>query len=194
MPLAVNHRFRDLGPTCGTYYCRENVENVVEAMDNRILKETECHLETNRGATHGKGYLRSLIQLGLMYPPFWFSMLESKKAMLILLEGNSRTSYLKRKRDSSYPPCSHTQLSHWISQLATWRDILSSSINSLTPQIDSSIEFHIHLRSRHWSSRTSHVSFVSGCTASQFAILKSVKRTPMVPKIFPTNLVGSRNT
>jgi len=46
VPLAVNHRFHDLGLTCGTYYCGENVENVVEAMDNRILKETECHSET----------------------------------------------------------------------------------------------------------------------------------------------------
>src|SRR5882724_5684368 len=109
-----------------------------------------------------------------MYPPFWFSMLKSKKAMLTLLEGNLRTSYLK-KRGLSYPPSSHTQLSHWISQLATWRDMLSSSIDSLTPWIDSSIESHIHLRSRHWSSQTSCVSSASGCTASQFAILNSVK-------------------
>src|SRR5882724_12405586 len=113
--------------------------------------------------------------------------------MLILLEGNLRTSYLK-KRGSSYPPSSHTQLSHWISQLATWRDMLSSLLDSLTPWIDSSIESHIHPRSRHWSSQTSHVSFASGCTAAQFAILNSVKRTPMVPRIFPTNLVESRNT
>jgi len=53
-------------------------------------------LGDNRGATHEKGYLRSLIRLGLMYPPFWFSILESKKATLILLEGNLRTSYLKK--------------------------------------------------------------------------------------------------
>ena len=128
-----------------------------------------------------------------MHPPFWFSTLESKKAMLILLEGNLRTSYLK-KRGSSYPLSSHTQLSHWISQLATWRDTLSSSIYSLTPQIDSFIEFHIHPRSRHLLSQTSCVSFASRCTASQFAILNSVKRTPMVPRIFPTNLVENRKT
>ena len=54
-------------------------------------------LRDNRGATHGKVYLRSLIWLGLMYPPFWFSTLESKKATLILLEGNLRTSYLKKR-------------------------------------------------------------------------------------------------
>src|SRR5882724_203895 len=54
-------------------------------------------LGDNRGATHGKVYLRSLIQSGSMYPPFWFSMLKSKKAMLILLEGNLRTSYLKKR-------------------------------------------------------------------------------------------------
>src|SRR5882724_8619779 len=53
-------------------------------------------LRDNRGATHGKVYLRSLIWSGLMYPPFWFSRLKSKKAMLILLEGNLRTSYLKK--------------------------------------------------------------------------------------------------
>src|SRR5882724_10441676 len=32
-----------------------------------------------------------MIWLGLMYPPFWFSMLKSKQAILILLEGNSRS-------------------------------------------------------------------------------------------------------
>ena len=73
--LAVDHRFHDLSLTCGTYYCRGNMENAVEAMDNRILKKTGP-LRDNRGATHGKGYLRSLIQLGLMYPPFWCSTLE----------------------------------------------------------------------------------------------------------------------
>src|SRR5882724_10995748 len=70
----------------------------------------------------------------------------------------------------------------------------SSLIDSLTPWVDSSIEFHIHPRSRHWPSRTSHVSSASGCMASQFAILTSVKRTVMVPRIFPTNLVESRDT
>src|SRR5882724_929970 len=70
----------------------------------------------------------------------------------------------------------------------------SSLLDSLTPWVDSSIEFHIHPRSRHWLSRTSHVSSASGFTASQFAILNSVKITAMVPRIFPTNLVESRNT
>src|SRR5882724_11715014 len=46
MPLAIIHRSGDLSLTCGTYHCGENVENVVEEMDNRILKETECHSET----------------------------------------------------------------------------------------------------------------------------------------------------
>src|SRR5882724_2447893 len=152
MALAIIHRSRNLSLTCGTYHCGENVENAVEEMDNRILKETRCHSETikvplgdNKGATLGKVYLRSLIWSGLMYPPFWFSMLESKKAMLILLEGNLRSFYLK-KRGSSYPLSSHTRLSHWIPQLAIWKDMLSSSIDSLTLQIDSSIESHIHLR------------------------------------------------
>src|SRR5882724_8309788 len=66
VPLAIVHGSRDLSPTCGTYYCRRNVEDAVEEMDNRILKETKCHSETNRGATHGKVYSRSLIQSGLI--------------------------------------------------------------------------------------------------------------------------------
>ena len=43
VPLAIVHRFHNLGPTCGTYHCGENMENAVEETDNRILKETECH-------------------------------------------------------------------------------------------------------------------------------------------------------
>jgi len=58
----------------------------VEETDNRDPKGDKVPLGDNRGATGGNLYLRSLIQLGLIYPPFWFSMLESKKAMLILLE------------------------------------------------------------------------------------------------------------
>jgi len=50
--------------------------NAVEEINNRTLKETRCH--------SWKMDLRSLIQVGLMYPPFWFSTLKSKKAMLIL--------------------------------------------------------------------------------------------------------------
>src|SRR5882724_9062234 len=46
VPLAIVHGSRDLSPTCGTYYCGENVEDAVEGKDNRILKETECHSET----------------------------------------------------------------------------------------------------------------------------------------------------
>jgi len=46
MPLAIVHRSRNLSLTCGTYHCRENMENAVEEMDNRILKETKCHSET----------------------------------------------------------------------------------------------------------------------------------------------------
>jgi len=44
--LAIVHRSHDLGLTCGTYHCGENMENAVEEMDNRILKETKCHSET----------------------------------------------------------------------------------------------------------------------------------------------------
>jgi len=71
------------------------MEDVVEEKDNRILKETECHWETIE-VPHMEGVFKELVWLGLRYPPFWFSMLESKKATLILLEGNLRTSYLKK--------------------------------------------------------------------------------------------------
>jgi len=64
-----------------------NVENVAEGTDNKDPKGDKVPLRDNRDATQGKLYLRSLIWLGLMYPPFWFSMLKSKKATLILLEG-----------------------------------------------------------------------------------------------------------
>src|SRR5882724_2115838 len=52
----------------------------------------------------------------------------------------------------------------------------------------------IHLRSRHQQSQISRVSFASGCMASQFAILNSVKRTPMVSRFLPMHLVESRKT
>src|SRR5882724_7597843 len=44
VPLATMHGSHDLSLTCGTHHCRENSENAVEVMDNRILKETRCHL------------------------------------------------------------------------------------------------------------------------------------------------------
>ena len=59
----------------------------MEGTDNKDPKGDKVPLGDNRDATQGNLYLRSLIQLGLMYPPFWFSTLESKKAILILLEG-----------------------------------------------------------------------------------------------------------
>src|SRR5882724_11946909 len=43
VPLAIVHRSRNLGPTCGTHHCGEIVENAVEEMNNRILRETKCH-------------------------------------------------------------------------------------------------------------------------------------------------------
>jgi len=65
------------------------MENAVEETDNRGPKGDKVPLRDNRSATCGKLYLRSLIQLGLMHPPFCFSILKSKKAMLILLEGKT---------------------------------------------------------------------------------------------------------
>jgi len=87
--LAIIHRSHNLSPTCGTYHCGGNVENGVEETDNSDPKRDKVPFGDNRGATLGKLYLRSLIQFGLMYPPFWFSMLEFKKAILILLEGKT---------------------------------------------------------------------------------------------------------
>jgi len=87
--LAIIHGSHELSPTCGTYNCGRNMENVVEETDNKDPKGDKVPLGDKRGATHGKLYLRSLIWLGLMYPPFWFSKLESKEATLILLEGKT---------------------------------------------------------------------------------------------------------
>src|SRR5882724_8980104 len=79
----------------------ETWRNAVEETDNRDPKGDNVPPGDNKGATHGKCILRSLIWSGLMYPPFWFSTLESKKAkskkaMLILLEGNFKIIYLRR--------------------------------------------------------------------------------------------------
>ena len=105
MPLAIIHGYPNLGPTCGTHHCSENVENTVEETDNRILRETKCHSETIKVPLVEKCILRSLIWLCLIYPPFWFSMLKSKKATLILLEGNLRSL---SQKGLSYPLSSHT--------------------------------------------------------------------------------------
>src|SRR5882724_11596487 len=88
----------DLSLTCGIYHCGGNVENVVEERDNR-------------GATCGKMYLSRLIQFGLMYPPFWFSMLESKKATLIF----TGKKILKITISGSF--ITSSKLSHTISTL-----------------------------------------------------------------------------
>jgi len=74
--LGYHPWFCDLGLTCGIYHCGGNVENAVEERDN---KGTRCH--------SWKIVFKEMIQLSLMYPPFWCSTLESKKATLILLEG-----------------------------------------------------------------------------------------------------------
>ena len=114
--------------------------------------------------------------------------------MLILLEGKLRTSYLKKRRLVISSELLYTFV---ILDSATCNtkghiklfDRLSDPSGRLMH-----LESHIHPRSRYWLSRTSCVSFASGCMGSQFAILNSVKRTAMVPRIFPTNLVESRNT
>src|SRR5882724_2238355 len=68
--------------------------NAVEETNNRDPKEDKVPLRDNRGATHGKLYLRSLIQLGLMYPHFWFSILKSKKGSAHITGRNIVNNYL----------------------------------------------------------------------------------------------------
>ena len=97
-------------------------------------------LGDNRGATHGKVYLRSLIQSGLMYPPFWFSMLEYKKAKLILLEGNLRSFILKGLIISS-------ELSHMI-----------ATLDSTTCNMEGHIKLFDRLSSERLIHRISHPS------------------------------------
>src|SRR5882724_4999831 len=70
-------------------------QNEKQSRTNEVLKPDKVPLGDNRGATHGKLYLRSLIQLGLMYPPFWFSMLESKIGYAHITGRNSRSTTLE---------------------------------------------------------------------------------------------------
>ena len=106
-----------------------------------------------------------------MYPPFWFSMPKSKKAMLILLEGNIKDHYLRRS--CHIFQALKTRFPHWIPQPAIWRATLSSLAHSLIPQTDWFTIFHICLRNRDQPNQTSCVSFASKYTASKFATLIS---------------------
>ena len=108
--------------------------------------------------------------------------------MLILLEGNLKTSYLKKRW-----LIISSELLYTIVTLDSTTCNMEGHIKLFDRLSDPSGRL-IHLRSRYRPSQTSHVSFASGCTASQFAILNSVKRTVTLPRIFPTNLVESRDT
>src|SRR5882724_11595277 len=92
-----------------------------------------------------------------MYPPFWFSTLESKYATLILLEGKTKIIYLRRAH------CIFRALTHdfhyWIPQLSIRRNTLSWATDSPILQIDSSIESHIHPRNRYQANQTLPVFF-----------------------------------
>ena len=59
------------------------------------LKETRCHSDTIEVPLM-ESVFKEFDLVSLMYPAFWFSMLESKMAMLILLEGNIEDHYLRR--------------------------------------------------------------------------------------------------
>jgi len=67
----------------GSYNFRKKVWNAMEEETRCHSKEIEVPLMENCSL--------DMIQYGLMYPPFWFSTLKSKRLMLILLEGNSRS-------------------------------------------------------------------------------------------------------
>jgi len=128
-----------------TYHYGGNVENV-EERDNRNPKGDKVPLGDNRGATHGNFYLMRCF-VGLMYPPFLFSTLESKQATLIWLEGKYRRSLSQKA--SSHLLNFHTQFPHWIPWLVIWRATLSSLTDSLVLQINSSIISHLLPRNRH---------------------------------------------
>ena len=77
--------------------------------------------------------------------------------------------------------------------LVIWRAMLSWFTDSLVPQINSSIIFHICLRNRHQPNWTSHVSFASEYTALQFATHTSVTGFLMVSKVLCMYLLGSKS-
>jgi len=115
---AIIHTSHDLGPICGPWHCGRKVENVVEERDNRILKETRCHLETKEvplkeNCIWDDSVLFNVSSLLVLYT--WIS----KKATLVLLEGKYSRSLLLEA--SSYLPNNHTQFLHWIPWLLTWR-------------------------------------------------------------------------
>jgi len=74
----------------------KNVENAVEERDNRNPNRDKVLLGDNRSVTCGKLYLRSLIWLGLMYPPFWFSMLKYKIGYTHITGRNSRSNNIRK--------------------------------------------------------------------------------------------------
>src|SRR5882724_11900599 len=109
--LTLIHGSHDLGPTCAIYHRGGNVEKSVEGKDNRDPERDKVPLGDNRGATHGKMYFRRLIWISLMYPPFWFSTLKYKKAMLIF----TGRKILKITISGSF--ITSSELSHTISTL-----------------------------------------------------------------------------
>jgi len=54
----------------------------------RTLKQTRCHL--------WKIVFKEMIQFGLIYPPFWFSMLESKRLCSYYWKENIKDHYLRK--------------------------------------------------------------------------------------------------
>ena len=98
--------------------------NVVEGQTIGILKKTRCHLGTIKVPSMEN--CMSLIGLGLMYPPFWFSTLESKKAMLILLEINIEDHYLRRS----------CHISSEVSQMISTLDSMACNMEGQVKLID----------------------------------------------------------
>src|SRR5882724_6416450 len=115
-----------------------------------------------------------------MYPPFWFSMLESKKAMLILLKGNFKISISEGLIVSSKPSCTISTLDSTNCNMeghVKLIDRLSSPSDRLIHQISHPSE------EQTLAKLNLSCSFASECTASQFATLTSVKGTLTVSKV-----------
>jgi len=188
--LDIIHGSCDLMLTCGTVHCGGNVGIVVEEKDNRNSKGDKVPLGDSKGATHGKMYLRSLIWLGLMHPPFWFPMLESKRLHSYYWKETLKIIISEGLNTSS-------KLPHTISILDSMTCNMEGHmklIDRLSSPSDQLIHVsHICLSKRHWPNWTSCGSFASEYTALQFSTLTSVKKAHTVSKVLPTYLLRSKS-
>src|SRR5882724_6021836 len=124
-----------------------------------------------------------------MYPPFWFSTLESKKAMLIF------TGRKISKITISGSSVTSSELSHTISTLDSMACNMEGHvklIDRLFIPSDLSIVFHICLRNRHQPNQMSCVSFESEYMVLQLATHTSVRKALTLSKVLPMYLLRSK--